>query len=184
MKQNHYKKHYNEVVRKKLKEKFDYSNPHKIPKLSKIIVSMGLADASADKKIFQYCVDELCLITGQKPYITRASKSISNFKLREGTNIGAKVTLREERMYDFLYKLNNIASPRVPDFRGFRKKGDGRGNYSLGLKDQTMFPEVDLDKVMKSQGMNITIVTTAETDEECQALLSEMGIPFKKQLSN
>lgn len=184
MKKNHYKEHYKNVVREELKKKFGYTNPHNIPRLSKIIVSMGLADASSDKKLFQYCVDELGLITGQKPFVTRATKSISNFKLREGQTIGAKVTLRGDRMYHFLYKFNNIAAPRIPDFRGLKKKGDGRGNYSLGLKDQTMFPEVNLDKVLKTQGMNITIVTTATSDEECHALLSQLAVPFKKNTSN
>jgi large subunit ribosomal protein L5 len=184
MEDSQFQKHYKTTVKDSLQKKFGFKNTHNIPKLSKIIVSMGLAVASNDKQLLQYCVDDLEVITGQKPFVTKAKKSISNFKLREEQAIGAIVTLRGRRMYDFMYKLIHISAPRIPDFRGLKRKCDGRGNYSMGLKDQTVFPEVNLDKMKKSQGMNITFVTTANTDEECVAFLEEMGMPLKKQKEN
>jgi len=178
------RKHYDTTVRESLQNKFAFKNKHNIPKLSKIIVSMGLAMAANDKQLLQYCLEDLTIITGQKPYVTKAKKSISNFKLREDQPIGAMVTLRGKRMYDFMFKLIHISTPRIPDFRGLSRKCDGRGNYSMGLKDQTVFPEVNLDKMKKSQGMNITFVTTANTDQECVEFLELMGIPFKKHKEN
>ncbi len=174
------KKMYEEEIRQALQEKFSYRNPMQIPVLKKIVVSMGLAEAAKDKNIFQSHLEELAVISGQKPLITKARKSIAGFKLREGQGIGAKVTLRGVRMYDFMDRFCNIVSPRIRDFRGFSEKGDGRGCYSLGLDDQQIFPEVDLDRVKRSQGMNITWVTTAQTDAECVALLEMMGLRFKK----
>jgi large subunit ribosomal protein L5 len=184
MEETEYQKHYKTVVIDGLQKKFNFKNKHNIPKLSKIIVSMGLAVASNDKQLLQYCIGDLEIITGQKPYVTKAKKSISNFKLREDQQIGAMVTLRGKRMYDFMFKLIHISAPRIPDFRGLKRKCDGRGNYSMGLKDQTVFPEVNLDKMKKSQGMNITFVTTASTDEECVEFLEMMGMPFKKKTGN
>lgn len=184
MEDNQFQKHYKTVVRDSLKKKFDFKNAHNIPKLSKIIVSMGLAAASTDKQLLQYCIADLEVITGQKPYVTKAKKSISNFKLREEQQIGAMVTLRGRRMYDFMYKFIHISAPRIPDFRGLKRKCDGRGNYSMGLKDQTVFPEVNLDKMKKSQGMNITFVTTANSDQECVEFLEQMGMPLQKQKEN
>ncbi len=184
MEHSEYQKHYNTKVRDALEKKFGFKNKHNIPKLSKIIISMGLAQAASDKQILQYCISDLEAIAGQKPLITKAKKSISNFKLREGQSVGAMVTLRGKRMYDFMYKFIHVCAPRIPDFRGLKRKGDGRGNYSMGLADQTVFPEVNLDKMKKSQGMNITFVTTARTDQECEAFLEEMGMPLKKQKVN
>jgi len=175
------KKHYLETVAPKLKEKFSYKNVMQIPKLTKVIVSMGLAEASKDKKNLEMCVQDLTALTGQKPVTTKSKKAISNFKLREGQTVGALVTLRNERMYDFIYRFINICAPRIPDFRGFKKKADGSGNYSFGLKDQTIFPEIDLDKMKFSQGMNITFVTSAQTDAECLELLDLMGMPLKSK---
>lgn len=172
-------KHYLETVKSKLKGKFGYQNVMRIPKLSKIVISMGLAEASKDKQNIETCVQDLKAITGQKPITTKSKKAISNFKLREGQVVGAVVTLRGKRMYDFMYRFVNISVPRIPDFRGFKRKADGRGSYSLGLKDQTIFHEIDLDKMKFPQGMNITVVTTAETDAECLELLELMGVPFK-----
>lgn len=172
--------HYKKTVREKLQKQFDYKNPHQIPKLVKVIVSMGLAKASADKQHMAYVFEILGQITGQKPLPTKAKKSISNFKLREDQVIGAMVTLRKQRMYDFIYKFTNVNAPRISDFRGFRKKADGRGNYSLGLQDQAIFYEVDLDAMKFTQGMNVTFVTTAQTDEECLALLENLEVPLKK----
>jgi large subunit ribosomal protein L5 len=171
--------HYLEVVKEQLQKKFNYENPMMIPRLSKIVVSMGLAEASKDKQLIENCITDLKLITGQKPLPTKSSKAISNFKLREGQLIGAKVTLRGHRMYDFMYRLIHICMPRIPDFRGLKKKADGRGSYSVGIKDQMIFPEIDLDKVKFNQGMNFTFVTSAKTDEECMELLSLMGMPLK-----
>jgi len=184
MEERDFQEHYSQVVAPKLQEKFKFKNKHNIPKLKKIIVSMGLAEASKDKQILEYCVEDLKLLTGQKPIVTKAKKSVSNFKLREGQAIGAMVTLRSKKMYDFMYKLIHISSPRIPDFRGLKRKCDGKGNYSMGLKDQTVFPEVNLDKMKKSQGMNITFVTTASNDEECVELLELMGMPLKKKHKN
>ena len=174
------KKLYIEEIRKTLQDKFQYGNVMQIPVLKKIVISMGLAEAAKDKNLFQSHLEELAVISGQKPLVTRAKNSIAGFKLREGQGIGAKVTLRGVRMYDFMDRFFNIVSPRIRDFRGFSCKGDGRGCYSLGLDDQQIFPEVDLDRVKRSQGMNITWVTTAQTDAECLTLLECMGLRFKK----
>ena len=150
-----------------------------LPVLKKIVVSMGLGDALKDKNALQEHSDELTLLSGQKPVVTRAKKAISNFKLREDQPVGLMVTLRGKRMYDFLDRFCNIVAPRIRDFRGFGRKCDGRGNYSFGINDQQIFPEVNLDKVKRTQGMNITIVTSAETDDDCIELLTLLGFPFK-----
>jgi large subunit ribosomal protein L5 len=173
------KKRYKEIVQADLQDKFGYKNPMMVPKLLKVIVHMGIAEAAKDKNAMQDCIKELTLITGQKPIITKAKQSIANFKLREGTPLGAKVTLRGVRMFDFIDRLFNIVSARIRDFRGFNTKGDGRGNYSLGLEDQQIFPELNLDEVKRSQGMHITFVTSATTDEQCVELLRLLGLPFK-----
>jgi large subunit ribosomal protein L5 len=170
---------YHNEVKGALQTKFNYSNPMLIPTLKKVVVSMGLAEAAKDKNALQDAVNELKLITGQKPLITYSKQAIAGFKLRKGQIIGAKVTLRGKRMYDFLDRFFNIASPRIRDFRGFGRKCDGRGSYSLGLEDQQIFPEINLDMVKKTQGMNITFVTSALTDEECIELLQRLGLPFK-----
>lgn len=141
---------------------------------------MGIAEATKDKNAVQDCVKEITMLSGQKPITTRARKSIANFKLREGQGIGLKVTLRKKRMYDFFDRFCNIVSPRIRDFRGFQPKCDGRGNYTLGLEDQQVFPEINLDAVKRAQGMNITFVTSAATDEECVELLRQLGLPFKE----
>lgn len=165
----------------RLKESLGRSNPHAIPKLEKIVVSMGVGGARGDAKIIDQCVDSLTLITGQKAHRTRARKSVANFKLREGMIIGARVTLRGKRMYEFLDRLISLALPRVRDFRGVNPKSfDGNGNYSFGLTEQMVFPEIDPDKITHVHGMNITIVTTANTDDDGRALLREFGMPFKK----
>lgn len=173
------KNKYNEEIKQKLLAEFGYDNPMLIPQLKKVVISMGLAEASKDKNAIQDCVNELTQLSGQKPVLTKARTSIANFKLREDQIIGAKVTLRGKRMYDFIDRFFNIASPRIRDFRGFPLKGDGRGNYSLGLQDQQIFPEINLDKVKRAQGMNITFVTSAVNEEECCMLLKELGLPFK-----
>ncbi len=175
------KKKYEEEVRESLKKKFSYQNPMNIPELKKIIISMGVAEAVKDKNIIQDCVKELMLISGQKPIVTRATKSVANFKLREGQAVGLKVTIRGKRMYEFLDRFSNIVCPRIRDFRGFNKKGDGRGSYSLGLSDQQMFPELNLDNVKRDQGMNITFVTTAKKEDECLELLTQLGLPYKRE---
>lgn len=167
-------------IRKMLQEKFGYKNPMQIPGLKKIVINMGLAEAAKDKNALQDAISELTMLSGQKPAITRARKSIAGFKLREGQIVGAKVTLRGARMYDFAERFFNLVTPRIRDFRGFKNKCDGRGSYSLGIDDQQIFPEVDLDKVKRAQGMNITFVTSAKNDEECYELLLQMGLPFKK----
>ena len=154
-------------------------NAMQMPAIKKIVISMGLAEALKDKNALQEHSDELSLISGQKPVVTRSKKAISNFKLREDQPIGLMVTLRGKRMYDFLDRFCHIGSPRIRDFRGFNKKGDGQGNYNFGLTDQQIFPEVNLDKVKRTQGMNITIVTSAETDDDCIELLTLLGFPFK-----
>lgn len=174
------KAYYQEAVVPKLKEKFNYSNPMQIPKIDKIVINMGLGEAIHNIKIIDSAVDELKQISGQQPVITRAKKSIAAFKLREGMPIGCMVTLRKNRMYDFLNKLINIALPRVRDFRGISGKAfDGAGNYSLGIKEQLIFPEIDYDKIDKIKGLNISIVTTAKTNEEGKELLKLLGMPFK-----
>jgi large subunit ribosomal protein L5 len=175
------KSFYNEQVVPKLNEKFKYANVHQIPKLEKITLNMGLGEAIQNIKILDGAVDELMNIAGQRPVVTRARKSIAAFKLRAGMPIGCMVTLRRERMYDFFSKLVNIALPRVRDFRGISGKAfDGSGNYSLGIKEHIIFPEIDYDKIDKIKGMNISIVTSAKTDEEGRELLQLMGMPFRK----
>ena len=164
----------------KLKEKFGYRNVMQVPRLSKVVVNMGLGDAIENVKVIETAAAEIGIITGQKPVVTKARKSIANFKLREGVPIGVMVTLRRDQMYHFLDKLIAIALPRVRDFKGVSPKGfDGRGNYTIGIKEQIMFPEVNYDKIDKIRGMNITIVTTARTDEEGLELLRLMGMPFR-----
>lgn len=174
-------KKYREDVQPALQKKFGYKNKMSIPKLDKIVISMGLADVTKDKNAIEDSLKELALISGQKAILTRAKKSVSNFKLREGQPIGAKVTLRKKRMMDFVYRFCNIVSPRIRDFRGFPKKCDGRGNFNVGLEDQQVFFELNLDDVKRVQGMNISFITSAKTDEECVELLSLLGFPFKKQ---
>ncbi len=174
------KKKYLEEVKETLKEKFSYKNPMQIPELKKIIISMGVAEALKDKNVMQDCIRELTQLSGQKPIMMKAKQSISNFKLREGQEIGLKVTIRGTRMYEFFDRFTNIVAPRIRDFRGFKPKCDGRGNYSLGLSDQQMFPEINLDEVKRDQGMNISFVTSALTDEECRELLKLLGMPFQK----
>lgn len=170
---------YKKEVKGLLQDKFQYQNSMMIPSLKKIVISMGLAEATKDRNALQDCVKELALLSGQKPIFTKSKKSIANFKLREGQTIGLKVTLRRKRMFDFLDRFCNIVCPRIRDFRGFEEKCDGRGSYSLGLQEQIVFPELNLDEIKRTQGMNITFVTSAATDEECVALLSMMGFPFK-----
>ncbi len=174
------KTYYHESVVPKLKEKFEYQNPMQIPKITKIVLNMGLGDAIHNIKIIDAAVDELKQIAGQQPVVTKAKKSIAAFKLREGMPIGCMVTLRKNRMYDFLNKLVNVALPRVRDFRGISGKAfDGAGNYSLGIKEQLIFPEIDYDKIDQIKGLNISIVTTAKTNEEGKELLKLMGMPFR-----
>lgn len=171
-------KYYREVVPALVKE-FSYRNPLQAPRLIKIVVNMGLGEAIQNAKVLDHASEELALITGQKPLVTRARKSISNFKLRTGMPIGCCVTLRSKRMYEFFDRLVNIALPRVRDFKGVSPKSfDGRGNYSLGIKEQIIFPEINYDKIDKVRGMNVTIVTTARTDEEAKSLLRHLGMPF------
>jgi large subunit ribosomal protein L5 len=172
---------YEEQVVPKLKEKFNYSNVHQIPRLEKVVLNMGLGEAIQNIKILESAVEEMMHIAGQRPVITRAKKSIAAFKLRAGMPIGCMVTLRRNRMYDFFNKMVNIALPRVRDFRGISPKAfDGAGNYSLGIKEHIIFPEIDYDKIDKIKGMNISIVTSARTDEEGRELLTLLGMPFRK----
>lgn len=171
---------YREEIKKSLQEMFHYRNPMMVPSLKKIVISMGLAEASKDKNALQEALNELTMIAGQRPIVTKSRKSIAGFKLREDQAIGAKVTLRGKRMYEFMDRFCNIISPRIRDFRGFDLKCDGRGSYSLGIDDQQIFPEINLDLVKRTQGMNITFVTSAITDEECVELLKQLGLPFKK----
>jgi large subunit ribosomal protein L5 len=173
-------KYENEII-KSLMERFQYKNVMEVPKLEKVVINIGVGEAKENPKKLESAVKELEIIAGQKPVITKAKKSISNFKLREGMNIGTKVTLRGEKMYDFLDKLMNIALPRVRDFRGVNSTSfDGRGNYALGIKEQLIFPEIEYDMVDSMRGLDIIIVTTANTDEEARVFLQEMGMPFKK----
>jgi large subunit ribosomal protein L5 len=175
------KEKYKSQVAPQLKEKFGYKNVHQIPKLDKVVINMSVTDAISNSKALDLAIQELTTISGQKPVITKAKKSIAAFKLREGMNIGGKVTLRGERMYVFLDKLFNIVLPRIRDFRGLsRKSFDGRGNYNMGLKEQLVFPEINFDKVDKARGMDIVIVTTAKNDEEATAFLESMGLPLQK----
>jgi large subunit ribosomal protein L5 len=172
-------KRYKEDVKKALNEKYAYPNSMLVPELVKVVISMGIAEATKDKNALQDCLKEMASLSGQKPILTRAKKSVANFKLREGQAIGVKVTLRNKRMYEFFDRFCNIVSPRIRDFRGFSRRCDGKGNYSLGIEEQQIFPEINLDAVKRAQGMNITFVTTAKTDEECIELLSMLGLPFK-----
>ncbi|WP_059174135.1 50S ribosomal protein L5 [Bacillus sp. FJAT-27445] len=178
---NRLKEKYVKEITPALVSKFNYKSVMQVPKVEKIVVNMGVGDAVANAKALDSAVEELTSITGQKPVVTRAKKSIAGFRLREGMPIGAKVTLRGKRMYDFLDKLISVSLPRVRDFRGISKKAfDGRGNYTLGVKEQLIFPEIDYDKVSKVRGMDIVIVTTANTDEEARELLTQFGMPFQK----
>ncbi|MBT2758931.1 50S ribosomal protein L5 [Mesobacillus foraminis] len=178
---NRLKEKFNKEISPALVSKFNYKSVMEVPKLEKIVINMGVGDAVANAKALDNAVEELAQISGQKPVITRAKKSIAGFRLREGMPIGAKVTLRGERMYEFLDKLISVSLPRVRDFRGISKKSfDGRGNYTLGVKEQLIFPEIDYDKVSKVRGMDIVIVTTANTDEEARELLTSFGMPFQK----
>jgi large subunit ribosomal protein L5 len=172
---------YSDEVAPALRQQFGYSSPMAIPRLAKVVINMGVGEASADAKLLDQAVEELGTIAGQRPAITRARKSISNFKLREGMAIGCRVTLRGTRMWEFLDRLMNLALPRVRDFRGVSAKAfDGRGNYTLGIRDQLIFPEINYSKVQKVKGMNVSIVTTARTDEEAKALLGGLGMPFSR----
>ena len=174
------KKYQEEVVPAMMKA-FNYTNIMEVPKIVKVVVNMGLGEALQNAKILDASVEELAQITGQRPVITRAKKSIASFKLREGNPIGCCVTLRRQKMYDFLFRLLNIALPRVRDFKGISTRAfDGRGNYTIGLREQLIFPEINYDNVEKIKGMNITIVTTANTDEEAKELMSLFGFPFRK----
>ena len=175
------KEKFNNEISSELVKKFNYSSVMEVPKIEKIVVNMGIGDAVQNSKVLDSAVEELQSITGQKPVVTKAKKSIATFRLREGMPIGTKVTLRGDRMYDFLDKLISISLPRVRDFRGVSKKAfDGRGNYTLGVKEQLIFPEIDFDKVSKVRGMDIVIVTTANSDEEARELLTQFGMPFQK----
>lgn len=174
-------KYINEAI-PALSKQFEYKNVNQIPKITKISVNMGVGEATQNKALLDDAVKEMVAITGRKPIITKAKKSISNFKLRQGMPIGCKVTLRGEILYEFLDKLISIVMPKIRDFRGISAKAfDGRGNYSMGLKEQTVFPEIEYDKITRLKGLNITIVTTAKTDEEGRALLANLGFPFKKK---
>lgn len=173
---------YKETVAPALMQRFNYSSVMQVPRIEKIAINIGVGQATQDAKLLQAAVNELELIVGQRPAVSRARKSIANFKLREGMPIGARVTLRRAHMYEFLDRFINIAAPRIRDFRGFSDKSfDGRGNYTIGIKEQIIFPEIDVDKVSKIQGMDITFVTSATTDEEAHALLQEFGFPFRKR---
>ena len=172
---------YREDVVPKLRDEFGYANPNQVPKIEKVVVNMGLGEAAQNPKILDRAQDELAAITGQKPVLRRATKSVSNFKLRENQAIGCMVTLRGTRQWEFLDRLLSVALPRVRDFSGISDRAfDGRGNYTLGLKDQTIFPEVDYDNVERVTGMNVSVVTTARTDAEGRALLAHLGMPFRK----
>jgi large subunit ribosomal protein L5 len=176
------KTQYNDEIRGQIQKDLGLENVMQVPRLSKIVVNMGAGDAAADSKLINGVVEDLRTITGQQPKVNRARKSVSNFKIREGQPIGASVTLRGERMWEFLDRLIALAIPRIRDFRGMNPKGfDGRGNYSFGVTEQLIFPEIDYDKVMKVRGMDITLVTTAETDDQGMALLEAFGFPFRKQ---
>ena len=178
---NRLKEKYEKEIVPALMEKFNYDNVMQVPTVEKIVINMGVGDAVQNSKVLDNAVEELTAISGQKPVITRAKKSIAGFKLREGMPIGTKVTLRKERMYEFLDKLISVSLPRVRDFRGISSKSfDGRGNYTLGVREQLIFPEVDYDKVSKVRGMDIVIVTTAKTDEEGRELLTLLGMPYRK----
>lgn len=178
------KKIYVESIAPALKEQFKYSSSMQVPVLKKIVINQGLGDATQDKKIIDVAINEITAITGQKAVATYSKKDIANFKLRKKMPIGVMVTLRRERMYEFLEKLVRIALPRIRDFKGIESKFDGRGNYTLGIQEQIIFPEINIDSIDRLLGMNITFVTTAKTDEEGYALLKEFGLPFKNEKSN
>jgi large subunit ribosomal protein L5 len=174
------KQQYEERVSPRLMEQFEFDNPYRVPRLEKIVINVGMGEAAKNPKLIDTVVDELTAITGQKPVVTRARKSISNFGLREGMPVGAKVTLRRERMYEFLDRFINVALPRVRDFRGLSTRAfDGRGNYTVGVKEQVIFPEIDYDKVDQVHGMDIVFVTTTDKDDEALAMLKELGMPFR-----
>ncbi|EPE62439.1 50S ribosomal protein L5 [Exiguobacterium sp. SH3S2] len=178
---NRLQEKYKSDIVKAMMDKFNYDSVMQVPQVDKIVINMGVGDAVSNSKALDMAVEELSILSGQKPLVTKAKKSIAGFKLREGMPIGAKVTLRGERMYDFLDKLVTVSLPRVRDFRGVSKKAfDGRGNYTLGVKEQLIFPEIDYDKVTKVRGMDIVVVTTANTDEEARELLTLLGMPFQK----
>jgi large subunit ribosomal protein L5 len=175
------KEKYRNEIAPALAKEFDIKNPMAVPKLEKIVVNMGLGEGISNSKVLDTAAEELKTITGQKPVVTKAKKSIAAFKLRQGMNIGAMVTLRGDRMYEFLDRLISVALPRVRDFRGISAKAfDGRGNYTLGVREQLIFPEIDFNKVDKTRGMNISIVTTAKTDEQARSLLKSLGMPFRQ----
>ncbi len=178
------KKEYRERIAPALMKQFNYKSSMQVPRLTKIVINEGLGIASADKKIVDVAVNELSTITGQKAVVTLSRKDIANFKVRKKMPIGATVTLRREQMYEFLEKLIRVALPRIRDFKGIESKLDGRGNYTLGITEQIIFPEINIDSVERMTGMNITFVTTAQTDEEGYALLKEFGLPFKKNSIN
>lgn len=172
---------YKNEVAPALMEQFKYKSVMQIPRLEKIVINMGVSEAKEDAKVMDHAVQDMTVISGQKPVVTKSKKSIANFRLRAGMNVGCKVTLRNQRMYEFLDKLVSIALPRTRDFRGINPNSfDGRGNYSMGTREQLIFPEIDYDKIDKIRGMDIVIVTTAETDEEAKALLTGLGMPFRK----
>ncbi len=174
--------HYEERVRPRLQDEFGFDNPYRVPRIEKVVVNVGVGEAPKNPKLLESVVEEIGTITGQKPVVTRAKKAISNFGLRAGMPIGVKVTLRRERMYEFLDRLINVAIPRVRDFRGLGTRAfDGRGNFTLGVKEQMIFPEIDYDSVLQVHGMDIVIVTTTDRDDEALALLREMGMPFRGQ---
>jgi large subunit ribosomal protein L5 len=174
------RRHYDEVVRPKLIEQFGYKNPMEVPRIAKVVLNMGVGEAVGDQKRAQSAANDLGLIAGQKPVVTKARKSIATFKLREGMSVGTKVTLRKSRMYEFIDRLINIALPRVRDFRGLSPKSfDGRGNYALGIKEHIIFPEIDYDQVEQIMGMDVVVCTTAKSDEEAQALLKAFNFPFR-----
>ncbi|MDR0800083.1 MAG: 50S ribosomal protein L5 [Endomicrobium sp.] len=183
MNQPRLKELYNKNVKAELRERFSFKNIHQVPRLTKIVVNIGLGEAKENIKVLDIAAEELAAITGQKPLVCRAKKSVSNFKIRQGMPIGVKVTLRSAIMYEFLDRLINIAMPRVRDFRGIESDSfDGKGNFNLGLTEQYIFPEINVEKSDKARGMNITIVTTAEKDEHAKALLESFGVPFKKAI--
>jgi large subunit ribosomal protein L5 len=175
------KQTYQDIIVPKLKEQFNYTNIHQVPKVIKVTVNRGLGEASQNAKALESSLTELAVITGQKPVVTRAKKAIAGFKLRKGMPVGVMVTLRSGKMYDFLDRLINLSLPRIRDFRGVSPNSfDGRGNYTLGVREQLIFPEIEYDSIDQIRGMDITIITTAQTDEEGRALLTEMGMPFRK----
>ncbi len=172
---------YENEVKQAMTKKFGYTSTMQVPRLEKIVINMGLGDIKDTPKVLENAINDLTLITGQKPVVTKSKKAIAAFKLREGVSVGCKVTLRSDKMYDFAYKLFNVALPRVRDFRGVSSNSfDGRGNYSMGIKEQLIFPEIEYDKIDKLRGMDIIFVTTAKTDEEAKELLSLLGMPFSK----